>query len=61
MTWVSKIIAHEPKQDLKLAFNDGNHVGTMGSVVPTQNISKWFSTLTNHILKYTWVDITIYI
>ena len=59
MNWGSKIIYPEPKQDLKLAFNGGNHLRTLGSSVPTQNISNWLSTLTNHILNYTWVGTLI--
>ena len=38
MNWGSKIIYPEPKQDLKLAFNGGNHFRTLASLVPTQNI-----------------------
>ena len=56
----SKIISHEPKQHWKLAFNGGNHLRTLGSLVPTQNISNWLSILINQILKYTLVDMIIY-
>ena len=52
----SKIISLEPKQFLKLAFNDGNHIRTMGFVIS----QGWLSTLTNHILNYTLVDMITY-